>query len=299
MQIAAGLAAAHAQGLVHRDIKPGNILLDKGVERVTITDFGLARAADDASLTRSGVIAGTPQYMSPEQARGEPLDSRSDLFSLGSVLYAMCVGRPPFRAQTAFGVLHRIAETDPTAIRQVAPETPAWLCEIIAKLHAKQPKERFQSAGDVAELLGRWLAHLQQPTVIPAPPRTGNRRLRARRLKQLVISVAAAIAVVCLVAAVLQFWPPAKGKADSENANPQPDPAIAVAARNDAFFAQAGLDESTLQERCRMLRKRMSLLEQAWRQSPQALDDAQWQVKALGLQQRLDDLGQRIDSSLP
>ncbi len=100
MQIAAGLAAAHAQGLVHRDIKPGNILLDKGVERVTITDFGLARAADDASLTRSGVIAGTPQYMSPEQARGEPLDGRSDLFSLGSVLYAMCVGRPPFRAQT-------------------------------------------------------------------------------------------------------------------------------------------------------------------------------------------------------
>ncbi|MHB8901478.1 MAG: protein kinase domain-containing protein, partial [Thermoguttaceae bacterium] len=88
MQVASGLAAAHAQGLVHRDIKPANILLADGVERVTITDFGLARAVDDASMTRSGIIAGTPQFMSPEQARGEPIDHRSDLFSLGSVLYA-------------------------------------------------------------------------------------------------------------------------------------------------------------------------------------------------------------------
>src|SRR5580765_4965734 len=84
-QTAAGLAAAHAQGLVHRDIKPANILLEDGVERLKITDFGLARAADDASLTRSGVIAGTPQFMSPEQARGDAIDARSDLFSLGSV----------------------------------------------------------------------------------------------------------------------------------------------------------------------------------------------------------------------
>ena len=98
MQTAAGLAAAHAQGLVHRDIKPANILLENGIERVKITDFGLARAADDASLTQSGVVAGTPQYMSPEQARGEAVDHRTDLFSLGSVLYAMCTGRPPFRA---------------------------------------------------------------------------------------------------------------------------------------------------------------------------------------------------------
>ncbi len=75
---------------MHRDIKPANILLEEGVERVTITDFGLARAVDDASMTCSGVIAGTPQYMSPEQARGEPIDARSDLFSFGGVLYAMC-----------------------------------------------------------------------------------------------------------------------------------------------------------------------------------------------------------------
>src|SRR5437588_6254974 len=104
MQIASGLAAAHAQGLVHRDIKPANILLENGVERVKLTDFGLARAVDDASLTQSGVVAGTPMYMSPEQADGLPVDCRSDLFSLGSVLYAMCTGRPPFRAPSAVAV---------------------------------------------------------------------------------------------------------------------------------------------------------------------------------------------------
>src|SRR5262249_38073633 len=96
MQVAGGLAAAHKQGLIHRDAKPANILLENGVQRVKLTDFGLARAADDASLTQSGVIAGTPTYMSPEQANGEPVDLKSDLFSLGSVLYELCTGRPAF-----------------------------------------------------------------------------------------------------------------------------------------------------------------------------------------------------------
>src|SRR5205085_5922559 len=90
VQIAHGLAAAHAMGKIHRDIKPANILLENGVNRVKITDFGLARAADDASLTQSGIIAGTPLYMAPEQAQGVTIDHRADLFSLGSVLYAMC-----------------------------------------------------------------------------------------------------------------------------------------------------------------------------------------------------------------
>src|SRR5262245_25454949 len=83
IQVASGLAAAHKQGLVHRDVKPANVLLENGVQRVKLTDFGLARAADDASLTQSGLIAGTPLYMAPEQAAGEPIDARTDLFSLG------------------------------------------------------------------------------------------------------------------------------------------------------------------------------------------------------------------------
>src|SRR5438270_9475217 len=110
MQTATGLAKAHAQGLIHRDVKPANILLVNGVQRVKLTDFGLARAVDDASLTQSGVVAGTPEYMAPEQARGEAVDHRADLFSLGSVLYAMCTGRPPFRASGSLAILKRVSE---------------------------------------------------------------------------------------------------------------------------------------------------------------------------------------------
>ena len=94
----------------YHDIKPANIPLNDGIERSLITDFGVARAMDNASMTRTGVIAGTPQYMSPEQARGEAVDYRSDLFSLGSVLYTACTGRPPFWSETAYGILRRITD---------------------------------------------------------------------------------------------------------------------------------------------------------------------------------------------
>lgn len=168
-QIAAGLAAAHAQGLVHRDIKPANILLEEGIERVTITDFGLARAVDDATITRSGVIAGTPQFMSPEQARGEAVDHRSDLFSLGALLYTLCTGRPPFRAETPYGVICRINDEEPRLIRETNPDVPEWLCTLIARLMSKRPADRFDSAQEVAELLEDCLAHVQQPAVMPLP----------------------------------------------------------------------------------------------------------------------------------
>jgi WD40 repeat protein len=168
-QVAAGLSAAHAHGLVHRDVKPANILIGGGVERVTITDFGLARAADDASLTKTGVIAGTPQFMSPEQARGDSVDQRSDLFSLGSVMYTMSTGRPPFRAETSYGILRRITDEEPRPLREINPDIPEWLCTIIAKLMSKQPNDRFESATEVAELLEECLAHVQQPTAAPLP----------------------------------------------------------------------------------------------------------------------------------
>lgn len=173
LQIASGLSAAHAQGLVHRDVKPANVLLENGVERVRLTDFGLARAADDAHMTQSGVISGTPQYMSPEQARGTEVDHRSDLFSLGSVLYFMCTGHSPFRAETTVGVLHRIANDDPRSIRQINPDVPEWLQNIICHLLMKDKDDRIQSAAEVADLLSSWLAHLQRPDAAlrPAAPR--------------------------------------------------------------------------------------------------------------------------------
>ncbi|HUG90078.1 MAG TPA: protein kinase [Planctomycetaceae bacterium] len=168
-QMASGLAAAHEQGLVHRDIKPANILLENGVERVKITDFGLARAVDDVSMTQTGVVAGTPQYMSPEQAQGHHVDHRSDLFSLGSVLYAMCTGRPPFRADSTIAVIRRVCDDRPRPIAQINAEIPEWLAAIIERLLEKRPEDRFQSAAQVAELLGRCLAHVQQPGLVALP----------------------------------------------------------------------------------------------------------------------------------
>ncbi len=169
LQTARGLAAAHAQGLIHRDVKPANILLADGIERVTLSDFGLARALDDARLTRTGWLAGTPEYMSPEQSRGKGMDARSDLFSLGSVLYTASTGRVPFQAETSYGTLRQVTDDEPAPIRQVNADIPEWLCVLIGKLMAKAPENRFASAEEVANLLEACLAHVQQPESTQLP----------------------------------------------------------------------------------------------------------------------------------
>jgi WD40 repeat protein len=196
MQMAKGLAAAHAQGLIHRDIKPANILLENGVERVKISDFGLARAVDDASLTQSGIVAGTPEYMAPEQASGEAVDQRADLFSLGSVLYAMCAGRPPFRARGSLAVLKRVCEDTPRPLREINPDLPEWLGQLIAKLHAKKPADRFNSAGEVADLLRRGLSG--SPPSIPFSDTEDARSPRKRRLLWLAVAVSVLLLAVAL-----------------------------------------------------------------------------------------------------
>lgn len=168
-QIADGLAAAHAQGLVHRDIKPANILLERNVERVLISDFGLARAVDDASMTQSGIVAGTPQFMSPEQTHSTSIDHRSDIFSLGTVLYTLLAGHSPFRAESALGVLRRVADDTPRPLREVNEAVPDWLEAFIAKLHAKAPDDRVETASEVAALLKGCLAHVQQPRLFEIP----------------------------------------------------------------------------------------------------------------------------------
>ncbi len=165
VEIALGLAAAHAQGVVHRDIKPSNILLEDGLGRVKITDFGLARVAAAAGLTQKGEAPGTPQYMSAEQARGEPVDSRSDLFSLGSVLYAMCTGRPPFEADSVLGILRQVADLPARPIHQLNPDVPTWLAAVIDRLHAKSSDERYQTAEEVAAILSAHLDDVQSGRV--------------------------------------------------------------------------------------------------------------------------------------
>lgn len=181
LHTAKGLAAAHAQGLVHRDVKPSNILLDEGVERALLTDFGLARTEDDACLTRSGFQPGTPHYMSPEQVRGESIDARSDLFGLGCVMYAMCTGHPPFRAETSFAVLRRITDDTARSISEINPSIPTWLEKFVMKLLSKKRDERYDSAECVADLLGGCLAHLQQPSHQQLPAEVANLSPNLRR----------------------------------------------------------------------------------------------------------------------
>jgi serine/threonine protein kinase len=240
MQMAEGLAAAHRQGVIHRDVKPGNILLEDGARHVKITDFGLARAADDAGLTQSGVIAGTPLYMSPEQARGEALDHRSDLFSLGSVLYLLCTGCPAFQAGNTMAVLKRVCDDAPPPIRELNPEVPDWLAALVGKLLAKDPANRFQSAAELAELLGRHLANFQQPspperkddrspTTLSPEPR-GRADRKGKRLAVAAVLVVVAAASLGTVMLLRQAWlfPPAPGMGKGS----PPDPRVLTVSKN-------------------------------------------------------------------
>ncbi len=165
-QIAAGLAAAHARGLVHRDVKPANVLLERGSMRVKLTDFGLAQAMDDLRLTQTGFMAGTPSYAAPEQALGKSIDHRADLFALGSVLYFMCTGKLAFAAASPVKTLEQVCDAQPREVRELNGAIPSWLAEIIRRLHAKDPAERFQSARDVAKALTDPLSPLH--VVVPA-----------------------------------------------------------------------------------------------------------------------------------
>lgn len=169
-EIAAGLQAAHARGLVHRDVKPANILLESPGGRVKITDFGLARAVDDATLSQSGAVIGTPLYMAPEQARGEALDHRADLFSLGTVLYAMCAGGSPFRAGNTLAVLKRVCDDQPPSLRTLNAAIPQWLETIIVRLMAKDPSQRFSSAQEVIDrLTAKSAVDAQTAPTLPVP----------------------------------------------------------------------------------------------------------------------------------
>ena len=216
LQIASGLAAAHSQGLIHRDIKPANILVEAGINRVLITDFGLARAVDDAALTQTGWLTGTPNYMSPEQAQGERPDYRSDLFSLGSLLYYLTTGRLPFRSDTPLGVLARIQNEMPTPTRQVNNEISETLSALIERLLAKQPEDRFQTAAELHEVLQQYLVYLNQPDST-RPPKIYRRQNRKRR-KQFVKFGLWSLLVFFVVSNLI-YWSFAAGLSKQWNGN--------------------------------------------------------------------------------
>jgi serine/threonine protein kinase len=240
IQAASGLAAAHEQGVIHRDIKPANILLENGVERLLLTDFGLARTVDDASLTHTGVVTGTPHYMSPEQANGDSTDHRTDLFSLGCVLYAMATGHPPFRAERAMGVLNRICHDRHRPVWAVNPDIPDELSEIIDQLLEKRPSRRYASAADVQEALARLLSCVQQH------PRNRRRPVaRIMRRHRVGIGLPCGLALL-LVAAVVILWPRLPGSHSNSPSSKTVTPTIAApSAESVAQDAQALVAELT------------------------------------------------------
>ncbi|HXK08151.1 MAG TPA: serine/threonine-protein kinase [Vicinamibacteria bacterium] len=146
-QICEGLAFAHSQGVVHRDLKPANIhILPNG--KVKIMDFGLARLSG-SEMTTTGMVMGTPHYMSPEQVRGQKADARSDVFALGCVLYELFAGRKPFDAESMHAVLFKIMQEEPVPLREAAPGTPEPLVHLVERALAKNPAERFQNASEL------------------------------------------------------------------------------------------------------------------------------------------------------
>jgi serine/threonine protein kinase len=164
-EIAQGLAAAHERGLIHRDIKPANIWLEEGSDRVKIVDFGLARVVDDeaATLAERNCLIGTPLYMSPEQARGRELDPRSDLFSVGAVLYRAATGQLPFKGRTIKSVIQAVLRETPQAPRVVHPPVPPFLSRLIMDLLEKSPDERPGSARQLIAALNEAEQRLDEP----------------------------------------------------------------------------------------------------------------------------------------
>ena len=174
-QILAALGHAHREGIIHRDVKPGNVLLDDQNALVKLVDFGLARGvAEAARHTAAGATVGTPWYMSPEQVSGEqPLDPRSDLFSVGVVLFEMLVGTLPFPGQDVGQVLEQIRTGDTPDPCRINPAVPRQLAEIVRRALEKDRARRFQSAAEFAEALRPFLASAQSTTASPQVAASG------------------------------------------------------------------------------------------------------------------------------
>ncbi|MEP6765584.1 MAG: serine/threonine-protein kinase [Gemmatimonadaceae bacterium] len=154
-EVAWALAYAHARGVIHRDVKPENIMIERGTNRALVTDFGIARTERSASLTSEGHVLGTANYMSPEQVQGDPLDGRSDLYALGCVGYFLLSGRLPFENEATSAVMVAHVTRPAPPLRSAAPTVPAALADVIDKCLAKDPAQRFPTGEDLAEALRR------------------------------------------------------------------------------------------------------------------------------------------------
>ena len=207
-QVARGLVKAHRHGIVHRDIKPANLMITTD-EIVKILDFGIAKLAGAAGLTRSGSSLGTPGYMSPEQARGEEIDPRTDVWSLGAVLYEMVTGRRPFRGEHEQTVLYSLFNEEPEPVLNLRPDAPPELARIIGRLLAKDREQRYPDAAaalaDLRALYGPVTGTLTG-TSSTITPRPANQAPVSSRRRNLRVALLAAAILAVFVAAALWWW---------------------------------------------------------------------------------------------
>ncbi len=190
MQLARALEYAHARGIVHRDIKPGNIMFLKDGTTIKVTDFGIAHMDDGSSThTQVGAVLGTPQYMSPEQAMGEKIDGRSDLFATGIVLYQMLAGERPFRADSLVAIAAKIVRDDPPPLAAKNAEVPAALRRVIDRCLAKKPEQRYQTGAELADALKKVLVQLDEQAREKAKQRIVPLRVKWAATMALIVAV--------------------------------------------------------------------------------------------------------------
>src|SRR3989442_12573079 len=241
-QVADALGYAHRYGVVHRDVKPDNILVDTG-GHVLVTDFGIAKAAQQASsqLTTEGMVVGTPQYMSPEQATGESLDARSDIYSLGILLYQMLTGLAPFDGESAQSILMKQATANHAPIGDHRDDVPVALVGVVDRMLAKDPGERFQTAEEASRAL------------VAAVPAASGETVRVRGGSP-VMAVKALIGLVILAGAALVALTLLGKPARLAVSAPIPDGVVRALRRRGAVttgdvapfvFAPAGREDTT------------------------------------------------------
>ncbi len=214
-EVAGALDFAHRRGVIHRDIKPHNVLLERDTGRALVTDFGIARTAEAASLTVSGMVVGTPAYMSPEQVTGSPVDHRTDLYALGVVGYEMLTGQPPFGGNTPTEALMKRVANPAQPVQRARPDTPPALAHVVDRCLAQDPERRFATGADVVRALDG------------ATPASGGHSTAelvrgARRARQPLLL---ALVAVVAVSAVGVWW-----LVRAASRRPPPPPAAAVPA---------------------------------------------------------------------
>ena len=205
-QICLALDAAHQEGVVHRDLKPQNVMIAAD-GRVVVMDFGIARSLQDSSMTQTGALLGTPDYMSPEQVKGEQVDARTDIFALGIILFELLTGTLPYTGDTPMATMFKRTQEKAKPVRDLNPELPPYVGDIIRRCLEIQPHKRYQSAREILQDLGAWRGGGTQmtmgPTMMAVRPTT---TAGSKRLKYGLIG-GAALAVVALVTAAVLLWP--------------------------------------------------------------------------------------------